>query len=185
MVGRLRYRPIQIMSRGTDLPLLGNQSLSLNRNRSHGFTNLNNRKHMFQSCQYSPCRWSLYTNTRNGMYTHEPMYILSRWLGRKHTRKFSINRKPELPPGGLFLHNRKKNLPFRGIILRNQREKLPNRKPELPPPEAKIRKVGSSMQQGGGYTRKPRSIKYSMSILGVDNFRVMFLSVSAMIIGIM
>jgi len=43
MVGRLRYRPIQTMSRGTDLPLLSNQSLSLNRSN----TNLNNRKHMF------------------------------------------------------------------------------------------------------------------------------------------
>jgi len=41
MVGRRRYRPIQTMSRDTDLPLLSN----LNRNRSHGFTNLNNVCH--------------------------------------------------------------------------------------------------------------------------------------------
>jgi len=79
-------------------------------------------------------------------------------------RKLSANRKPELPTGGIILHNRKKKLPFRRIILRKQRKKLLNRKPELPHPEAKIRKAGSSMQQGVGYIRKLRSIKYSMSI---------------------
>ena len=60
MVGRLRYRPIQTMNRGTDLPLLSN----LNRSRSHGFTNLKGQEMTFEDFSLKVGQMLLRLNNR-------------------------------------------------------------------------------------------------------------------------
>ena len=141
-------------SRDYGLPLL-DKNLN-NRNRQMFYHLLNAQLSRYRSCMFTT---RLRSSTLSSGYDRK---------FRDRSRQFGMcgdrNRKLRLLQLLLPVTIQRKKLPFRRIILRKQRKKLLNRKPELPHPEAKIRKAGSSMQQGVGYIRKLRSIKYSMSI---------------------